>query len=158
MNRECVVMEVNMSAYSENSYEEDFNLWLESQAAALKAKDFEHIDLKNLVEEVESLGRSNKRELKSRCIVLITHLLKVKYQSDSLCNSWVSSISGARMEVELLIEESPSLKNVLDEAVADAYDKARRNASEETGLAISIFPKKCHWTLEELFPFLKTRN
>lgn len=98
---------------SSTLYETDFNRWIEETAQNLKDGNFQALDLTNLIEEIESIGRNNKREIKSRLIVLLMHLLKCKYQSKKQSRSWIATINTQRNEIELVIEDSPSLRPYL---------------------------------------------
>ena len=132
-----------------NLYEQDFYLWIETTSKQLKAGKFAEIDLANLIEEIESMGKSEKRELKSRLIVLLMHLLKWQYQPEKRSESWRSMITEQRICIELLLEDSPSLQPLLIEIFTDCYEKARLKASEETGMKLNFFPKESPFTLEE---------
>lgn len=134
-------------------YEQDFYLWLERTAKLLKEKRFEKIDLNNLVEEIESIVRSEKRELKSRLKLIITHLLKWQYQPQMrpfYANSWVSTIVTQRSDLQLLIKDSPSLKNLLEETCKECYQIAKRDAAKETGLSEEVFPVDCPFQLADI--------
>lgn len=133
-----------------NLYDQDFYLWIETISKQLKAGKFAEIDLANLIEEIESMGKSEKRELKSRLIVLLMHLLKWQYQPEKRSESWRSTITEQRICIELLLEDSPSLQPLLIEIFADCYEKARLKASEETGIKLNFFPKESPFTLEDV--------
>ncbi|MDK2458678.1 DUF29 domain-containing protein [Aphanizomenon sp. PH219] len=123
---------------NDNLYDQDFYLWTETICKQLKAGKFAEIDLANLIEEIESMGKSEKRELKSRLIVLLMHLLKWQYQPEKRNESWRSTIIEQRICIELLLEDSPSLQPLLIEIFADCYEKARLKASEETGIKLNF--------------------
>lgn len=148
-----------MSTVQTSLYEADFNLWLEKQAVALRQGRFEDLDIENLVEEIESLARSDKRALRSHLRVLLLHLLKWKYQSDHR-RSWQASIYNSRQEIQELLVDSPSLKPYIIEVLATCYQNASVNAVAETGLALTTFPKQCPFSLEEVLniDFLKESN
>ncbi|MCC5600438.1 DUF29 domain-containing protein [Nostoc favosum] len=132
-----------------NLYEQDFYLWTQTIAQQLKENNFNEIDIPNLIEEIESMGRSEKRELKNRLIVLLMHLLKWQYQLEKRSESWRSTISEQRICIETLLEDSPSLQPLLAEVFEDCYRKARLKASDETGIKLNFFPKESPFTLEE---------
>ncbi|MTJ47918.1 DUF29 domain-containing protein [Dolichospermum sp. UHCC 0259] len=134
---------------NDNLYDQDFYLWIETISKQLKAGKFAEIDLANLIEEIESMGKSEKRELKSRLIVLLMHLLKWQYQPEKRSESWRSTITEQRICIELLLEDSPSLQPLLIEIFADCHEKARLKASEETGIKLNFFPKESPFTLAE---------
>ena len=135
---------------NDNLYDQDFYLWIETISKQLKAGKFAEIDLANLIEEIESMGKSEKRELKSRLIVLLMHLLKWQYQPEKRSESWRSTITEQRICIELLLEDSPSLQPLFIEIFADCYEKARLKASEETGIKLNFFPKESPFTLEDV--------
>lgn len=91
-------------------YNTDFNLWIEETVKQLKSGDFQEIDIDNLIEEIESMGKSEKRELKSRFAVLMMHFLTWKYQPTKRSNSWLTTIREQRLQLSLLLKDSPSLK------------------------------------------------
>jgi hypothetical protein len=104
-------------------YEQDFALWIDDTVAKLKAYQFDQIDLGNLIEEVESLGRRDKRELESRLIVLLSHLLKRCYvPSPENFRGWELTIRDQRMELKGLLKQSPSLANYLFTEFDQVYD------------------------------------
>ena len=109
-------------------YEQDFYLWIQTTVQQLKENKLNEIDIPNLIEEIESMGRSEKRELKSRLIVLLMHLLKWHYQPEKRSESWRSTITEQRICIEGLLEDSPSLKPLLSEVFEDCYQKARLKA------------------------------
>ncbi|MEI1375059.1 DUF29 domain-containing protein [Nostoc sp. UHCC 0926] len=133
-----------------NLYKQDFYLWTQTIAQQLKENNFNEIDIPNLIEEIESMGRSEKRELKNRLIVLLMHLLKWQYQPEKRSESWRSTISEQRICIETLLEDSPSLQPLLTEVFEDCYQKARLRASDETGIKLNFFPKESPFTLEEI--------
>jgi len=103
-------------------YERDFLLWTTDTVAKLKARDFDQLDLENLIEEIESLGRSEKKELKSRLLILMEHLLKRLYvNSPNDYRGWELTIDEQRRQIELEMEDSPSLKPIWDEAFISAW-------------------------------------
>ncbi|MBW4550198.1 MAG: DUF29 domain-containing protein [Aphanocapsa sp. GSE-SYN-MK-11-07L] len=130
-------------------YDQDYNLWIEQTVELLKAHRFDEIDLENLIAELESMSKRDKRELLSRFKVLLMHLLKWQYQPDKRSNSWRSSIRNNRAEITQIIEDSPSLK-VFPSAILDkAYRFARADAADETGLDLADFPIECLFTADQ---------
>lgn len=130
-------------------YDSDFYAWTQEQSKLLKAHQWEQLDVENLVEELESLGRQERRELVNRLAVLLGHLLKWQYQPEKQGVSWQSTIREQRRKVERLIQENPSLKSYLAEALQDAYEDGLDLAVRETGLPFTIFPASCPYTLEQ---------
>ena len=133
-----------------NLYETDFNLWIEQTVKQLKNGQIQDLDIENLIEEVQSIGSNYKREIKSRLIVLIMHLLKYKYQPKKKTKSWISTIITQRNELELVLENSPSLTPFLKENISECYQKARKNAARETKLPLTTFPLECPFTPEHI--------
>ena len=131
-------------------YETDFNLWIEQTVNQLKNGQVQALDLENLIEEIQSMGSNDKREIKSRLIVLIMHLLKYKYQPKKKTTSWTATITTQRDELELVLEKSPSLKPFLKVNIFECYQKARRNAARETKLPLTTFPLECPFTPEQI--------
>lgn len=134
---------------SQTLYEQDFYLWTKAIVQHLKENRFNDIDIPNLIAEIESMGKSEKRELKSRLIVLLIHLIKWQYQPEKRSESWRSTITEQRICIEALLEDSLSLQPLLIEIFPDCYEKARSKASEETGIKLNFFPQESPFTLDE---------
>ncbi|MGZ4957348.1 MAG: DUF29 domain-containing protein [Methylobacter sp.] len=132
------------------NYEQDFYSWTQEQANLLRNGEFNSLDIPNLIEEIETMGRSEKRELESRLIVLLLHLLKWKYQEVRRGRSWELSIIEQRLKFEETLEENPGLKSKLDEILTKAYKFAVIQASRETKISRHVFPEICPWTLDEI--------
>lgn len=131
-------------------YDQDFFAWTQQQAQLIKNKSFGKLDMVHLLEEVESMGNQNKTELRNRLAILLTHLLKWKYQPDLKGNSWYLTIANQRLDILDLIEDNPSLKHFLPELFNKAYSKAIIRANIETGMKSSAFPLKCLWDIEQV--------
>ena len=129
------------------NYEKDFYSWTQEQAELLKTGRFSELDVDNLIEEVESMGRSEKRELESRLTILLLHFLRWKYQEVRRGKSWQLSIDEQRIKFEETLNENPGLKPQLDEIVKKAYKLAVIKAARESKISKSIFPERCPWTL-----------
>ena len=121
-------------------YEQDFADWCLQQAQLLRAGEVGGLDLQNLAEEIESLAKRDKRELKSRLVVLIVHLLKWNYQPEHRSAGWRSTILEQSSRIDDMTADSPSLYQFINTLVADAYPQARAQAAIETGLPKSVFP------------------
>ena len=124
-------------------YDQDFYAWANEQAALLRAGRLAEADIANIAEEIESMGRSEKRELVNRLAVLLLHLLKWQFQPGLRSNSWRLSIKEHRLRLDRHLRDNPSLRAVLDEAMADAYRIAMVRAEGETGLTEGTFPYEC---------------
>ncbi len=123
-------------------HDSDFYAWSLEQAALLRAGRVAEVDLAAIAEEIESMGKTEKRELVSRLTVLLLRLLKWRYQPTGRGNSWRLSIANARDEIADLIDDNPSLKSVLDDVMASAYRYARRKAAIETEMGEETFPER----------------
>ena len=124
-------------------YERDFYAWSREQADLLRAGKLSEADIEHIAEEIDSMGRTEKRELISRLDVLLLHLLKWRYQPGKRGSSWEASISNRRDDIADHLDDNPSLKPLLPQTLASAYRKACREAVAETGLAGSIFTESC---------------
>jgi hypothetical protein len=131
-------------------YERDFYAWANEQAALLRAGRLAEADLENIAEEIESMGRSEKRELVSRLKVLLTHLLKWRFQPGLRGNSWRLSIEEQRREVADHLADNPSLQAKLSDALASPYTTGVLAAARETGLDRNTFPSACPWTYDQI--------
>ncbi|AFY32386.1 DUF29 domain-containing protein [Calothrix sp. PCC 7507] len=130
------------------TYQADFNLWIDKTAKLLREHRWQEIDLEHLIAEVEDLGKSERRAIISQLIRLLLHLLKWQYQPQRRSDSWLDSITDARTQIELAIQDSPSLKSYPIEQLKESYQKARRQAAKQTGMIISVFPEGCPYSLE----------
>ncbi|MCC6735948.1 MAG: DUF29 domain-containing protein [Bauldia sp.] len=130
-------------------YERDFFAWTQEQARLLRERQPEGIDWSNAAEELDSLGRSNKTEIRSRLIVLLMHLLKWQFQPEKRKDGWLTTIGQQRIWIEGLIEASPSLHAFPAEVLAWSYVRARRTAAEETRLPIDTFPALSPYSAEQ---------
>ena len=133
-------------------YEQDFYAWTQEQSALLEARQFTALDMANLVEEITSLGISQKHALGSHLKNLVLHLLKWYYQPSrrQTGHSWRSSIYNARDDIAMLLEDSPSLRREVPGLLARRYPAARMLAHDETTLPLTMFPETCPWTPEQI--------
>ena len=134
---------------SDALYEQDYYHWLEQTALHLRARALDQLDLENLIEEIEDMGRREKRAIESNLRVVLLHLLKWKYQAQNRSGSWSGSIAEHRIRIRKALQDSPSLKNFMLEIFPEAYQDASKLASLETGLDKDIFPFLCEWTLQQ---------
>lgn len=131
-------------------YDKDYCLWISRQTKFLQTGDFDKLDITNLVEEIESLGKSERRALESQLEILLMHILKKKYQPWMASRSWELSVKESRLRASRILKENLSLKPELEQFVKDAYQYARLEAAKETGLDEKIFPKACELTIKEI--------
>lgn len=128
-----------------NLYDTDFYRWTQTMAAALRQGRWQELDPDNLAEEIESLGRSDKRALKHRLEVLLMHLLKWQYQPEKRSDSWRVTIVEQRLRILDLLSDSSSLKPYLEAEFANGYINACKLTVAETGLDATVFPDQCQF-------------
>ena len=131
-------------------YEKDFYAWTQEQAELLRHHNWNKLDLPNLIEEIESLGKQQRQELRNRLSILIGDLLKWEYQSERRSRSWLATIRVQRRDTQELLEENPSLKSYLLDVLQTAYNKGKDLAVRETDLPYKTFPQDCPYTFEEI--------
>ncbi|HAC66357.1 MAG TPA: DUF29 domain-containing protein [Cyanothece sp. UBA12306] len=131
-------------------YEKDYHLWLQQTIYHLKQSSFAEVDLPNLIEELEDMGRNEKRAIYSNLKVVLMHLLKYRHQVSKRSNSWRSSIREHRQRIKRAFKESPSLQGYFNEVLTECYQDAKELAAEETGLDLATFENKCPFTTEEI--------
>jgi len=131
-------------------YDQDFATWTSETARLLRARRFDQIDIEHVAEEIEDMGKSEKRELLIRLSVLILHLLKWRYQPDKQSPGWQSTIVTQRAELERLLEDSPSLRRTVAASAAKIYPDAVEAACLETALPPSTFPRECPFSGDQI--------
>jgi hypothetical protein len=131
-------------------YEDDLFAWTQEQAALLRAHAVESLDWENLAEEIESMGRRDRRELKSRLRAILLHLLKWQAQPDLRGASWRKTLLTQRLEIPDLLQQSSSLRREVPDLLRDAYADAVKEAVDETGLRSGVFPDTCPYAPEDV--------
>jgi hypothetical protein len=144
VNDSCV------SSESSELYETDFYKWTIEQAKFLREEKWNCLDVPNLLEEIESLGKQQRQELRNRLGILLGHLLKWDFQPDRRSKSSIATIREQRHQILRLLKESPSLKPYLPEALVDAYETGLNLAVSETSLDYDAFPQECPYSLEQI--------
>ena len=131
------------------AYEQDINAWAMEQARLLRAGRFELLDIEHIAGEIEDVGKSEQRELASRMVVLLAHLLKWAFQPERRGASWQKTITAQRKEIRYALDESPSLVPKLEEArwLDMVWARAIAQAVNETGL--DCFPETCPWAIQD---------
>ena len=132
------------------NYDSDFFAWASEQASLLRAGKWSQADIENIAEEIESMGRTEKRELISRLRILLLHLLKWRFQPSGRSSSWRASIRIQRIDLAAHMKDNPSLKAILREAMATAFEGAVIEAAEETRIPETAFPATCPWSYEDI--------
>jgi hypothetical protein len=133
-----------------NLYETDFYAWTQKQVELLRNNQWHQLDVPHLIEEIESLGKQQRQELRNRLAVLIGHLLKWEYQPQNRSRSWLATIRVQRRDITRLLKDNPSLAPYLEEALQEAYENARDLAMGETDLPETTFPTQCSYSLSEV--------
>jgi hypothetical protein len=134
-------------------YERDYYEWIERNVHAIREGRVQEVDWSNVAEELEDMGKSEKRALRSQLARLIAHLLKWAYQTKrrpTSQNSWRATIKHARESINEILDESPSLRPQLPQMVPAGYRDALAQVLEETGLPEQTFPATCPWNLEQM--------
>ncbi|WP_413174890.1 DUF29 domain-containing protein [Anabaena azotica] len=134
-------------------YEQDFYLWIQTTVQVLKEGKLEQLDIDNLIEEIDSMGRSEKKELKTRLIVLIEHLLKLQYwteKKDDNARGWRNTVVEQRRQITYTLADSPSLKSILNDIFPDCYQDARNDTLRKYQLPSELFPEESPFSLVQV--------
>lgn len=131
-------------------YDTDFFQWTQSTAEMIRQGRLAEVDLENVAEEIEDMGKRDRREVRSRLIVLLMHLLKWELQPELRTPSWDSTIDEQRMQIQFIIQDSPSLRRLPSDELAATYKRAVKRAIAQTGLDDSRFPPSCPYTAEQI--------
>ena len=133
-------------------YDKDFYLWTQEQAALVRAGKVHELDLDNVAEELESLGKSQWHAVENRLAVLVRHLLKWQYQPArrQRGRSWRSTIWEQRQRLHRLLKQSPSLRPHVTAMIEEEYASIRARTLDETSLPPSTLPETCPWTVEQI--------
>ncbi|MFM7364639.1 MAG: DUF29 domain-containing protein [Cuspidothrix sp.] len=139
--------------HNKKLYDQDFYLWIQTTVQQLKERNLEQLDIENLIEEIDSMGRSEKRELKTRLVVLIEHLLKLQYWTDEKeynARGWRNTVIEQRRQIAYTLVDSPSLKAILNDVFLDCYQDARKDTINKYQLSSNLFPEESPFTLTEV--------
>jgi hypothetical protein len=131
-------------------YDEDLFQWTRETAALIRAGRFKEVDWEHVAEETEDMGKRDRREVLSRLIVLIMHLLKWELQPKLRGTSWRATVVDQRREIELLLADSPSLRRHTKTDLPAVYRKAVRDTAKATFLKEDAFPAECPYSFEQL--------
>lgn len=133
------------------AYEVDFYAWTQTTAESICRGEFGEVDRKHVAEEIADMGKRDRREVRLRLTVLLTHVLKWQAQPELREKStWRATIIEQRRQLALLFEDSPSLYQVAVDGLQATYDDAIRDAAAETKLQAETFPSMCSYTLDQL--------
>jgi Domain of unknown function DUF29 len=130
-------------------YDRDFHQWTQVMADSLRCGNWAGLDLENLVEEVESLGRQQRQELRNRLGILLGHLLKWQYQPTLRSKSWRLTLREQWVQIRFLLKDNPSLKSYLEEAMVEVYTLGQLLVAKETPLDIEDLPEVCPYGLDD---------
>ncbi len=130
-------------------YESDPHAWYVAQAKLLRDGKVADADLVHIAEELEDMGRSEAKELRSSLRLILSHLLKWQYQSAKRSDSWRDTIDRERDHAALCLDDSPSLRTKLPELFAKAYELGRKEAARETKLPLATFPELPPYSVEQ---------
>jgi hypothetical protein len=133
------------------TYDQDFSLWAQETAQLLRERRWNDLDLEHLIEEVEDLGKSERRALSSQLERTLIHLLKWRYQPEHRSDSWIDSINDGRVQIVKILKDNPSLKSFSASRLQEDYTDARRYAAKQTGLLFDDFPIECPFSIEQVF-------
>ena len=131
-------------------HELDFYAWTQQQVDLIKSGNLVDVDFEHLLEEIESMGASERRELINRLAVLLAHLLKWHYQPSFRGRSWQLTIKEQRRQLQRLLKDNPSLHARMEDFIADSYIDSVLLAAKETGLDESAFPDQCPYAQDDL--------
>ncbi len=131
-------------------YETDFYAWTQEQIPLLRLGKFNQIDLQNIAEEIECLGKQQRQELRNRLAVLLGHLLKYHFQATHRSKSWLATIREQRRRLTILLDDSPSLRPYIKDAIAVAYPLGTDIVVQETPLDYIDLPETCPYTVEQI--------
>ncbi|MHB8247590.1 MAG: DUF29 domain-containing protein [Acidithiobacillus sp.] len=131
-------------------YDQDFYVWTMEQADLLRRHKPDWMDWENVAEELESMGENDRRELVSRMTALLMHLAKWYWQAEKRSPSWSGTIEEQREQIELSLNDSPSLRSFIQYSFQEAWGRAIKKAARETGLPLSTFPEACPWPIEDV--------
>jgi len=132
-------------------YDQDFYAWTQHQVELLRSGQLGKLDIENLVEEIESLGKQQRQELRNRLGILLGHLLNWHYQPEARSKSWVYTIKEQRQEIQRHLKESPSLKPYLSEPIEIGYQKGLNLVGQETPLDPNQLPQTCPFSEADIF-------
>jgi hypothetical protein len=145
-------MQPQVKAKPKSLYDTDYQLWIDGTVAQLKSGDFSDLDVENLIEEVESLGRSQKHAISSYLLRLCEHLLKLKYwesERESCFRGWDVEIAHFRLQIQEYLDVSPSLKPFLKDNFRKQYNNGRKLFLKASGLHSSLISEEPDFTLEQ---------
>jgi Domain of unknown function DUF29 len=143
-------MNTELKVSQSELYETDYYLWIQETIEKLRHQNYSQVDWTNLLDEIEDMGKRERLSLESNLVVVLLHLLKWKHQPQNRSGSWKGSIREHRRRILKAIKISPSLKAYPSEILAECYEEAVLQASDETGLPIEAFPRECPDSIDQI--------
>jgi hypothetical protein len=131
-------------------YDADFFQWTQATAEMIRRGRLAEVDLEHVAEEIEDMGKRDRREVRSRLIVLVMHLLKWELQPELRTPSRGLTIDEQRTQIQFAIQDSPSLRRLPSDELAATYKRAVKRAIAQTGLDAGRFPPSCPYTAEQI--------
>lgn len=134
-------------------YDQDFYLWIQTTIQHLQERNLEQLDIENLIEEIDSMGRSEKKELKTPLVVLIEHLLKLQYwieEKDDNARGWRNTVVEQRRQITYTLADSPSLKAILNDVFLPCYQDAKKDTINKYQLPSNLFPEEPPFSLAQV--------
>jgi hypothetical protein len=147
-----LTMNSEMNVKLASLYETDYQLWLEYTVAQLRSHDFNNLDLENLIEEIESLGRSEKHAISSYLMRLCEHLLKIKYwetEREDCLRGWDLEVTHFRLQIREYLEASPSLQSFLQDNFSKQYKNGRKLFLKASSLDAAIVSEEPCFSLAQ---------
>jgi Domain of unknown function DUF29 len=144
-----MVMTPDRTTHSLLLYDRDFHQWTQVMAEALRSRNWAGLDVENLIDEVESLGRKQRQELRNRLGILLGHLLKWQFQPTLRSKSWKLTLREQRAQIRFLLKDNPSLKFYLEEAMEDGYTLGQLLVAKETPLEVEDLPEVCPYGVDD---------
>lgn len=132
------------------AYDQDFVEWTRHTAALLRQGRFDAVDVARVAEEVEDMGKRDRRSVESRLEVLLAHLLKWQWQPERRSGSWRATVRTQRNRLELTLRDSPSLRAEVAAMIGRGYPKAVAVAADQTGVPAARFPRRCPFTATQV--------
>jgi hypothetical protein len=145
-------MKAEIDTFSRDLYDLDYVLWLDETIKQLRARQFAFLDLENLIEEIESMGKSERRAVESLLINILVHLLKLAYwesERDRNANHWIMEIANFRVQIKRILADSPSLKPYLNNVFEGCYEDARKIVTRKEIIDLSLIPSTPFLTVEQ---------
>lgn len=131
-------------------YDQDFYVWTMEQADLLRRHKPDWMDWENVAEELEFMGKKDRRELVSRMTILLIHLTKWYWQPEKRSPGWLGTIEEQWEQIDLILNDSPSLRSFIQCSFQGAWGRVVKKAAKEPSLPLSTFSETCPWPIEDI--------